>query len=74
VTEFTNTAGMNGPQLREWRRSLGMRVPDLADALGVTPATVYRYEQAQDVPTLVVWAVRGLHAMHKRTLHGGEAA
>lgn len=59
---------MTGLELREWRRSLGMRAEDLAAALGVAVGTVYRWERLADVPVMAVWAVRGLHAMHKRTM------
>ena len=36
---------VTGPELREARRALGAKVKDVAAALGVNPATVWRWEQ-----------------------------
>jgi DNA-binding transcriptional regulator YiaG len=59
---------MSGPALREARQALGMKVEELAVAFGITVGTVYRHENAREVPRWVRLAIKGLEAEKKERL------
>lgn len=62
---------VNGPELREARLALGASVKDVAAALGVNPATVWRWEQATKTHGELI-ARRYLDAL-ERVRNGGIA-